>query len=116
MLNRQERLLSLLINDRCEPIVLLLHLLDDFLFNSLLLKNSGLHFRALAESKIGLAEKLLKLTDLVHARLLQGHASAALNMIIEVAVIAESHVTDTAVGRQGVLVLAHGNLRLRQVI
>ena len=76
VLYRQEGLLSLLINDRGEPIILLLNFLYDFLLDTLLLLDSGLHGGAICQGSLRLLKELLELVDLVRAGLLEGHTSA----------------------------------------
>ena len=49
---------------------------------------------------IGLRQKHFKGTDLLRARLLQGHTSATTTVVLEVAVIAQGHVTDATVSGQ----------------
>ena len=77
VLNRQEGLFPLLVNDRSKPVILLLNFLYNFLFDALLLKNCRLHLGALRKCILCLAKELLELADLVCARLLEGHTSAA---------------------------------------
>ena len=97
MLDCQEGLFSLLVNDRSESIILLLDLLHNFLLDALLLQYRRLHHRALRQRCVSLSQKLLELSDLIGTRLLQGHTTATATMIIEVAVIAERLVVDSAV-------------------
>ena len=108
-----ESMLTLLVNNSIEPLVLLRHLLDDLLFDTLLLHDGALHGRALFEGSLRLVEQLLKVTDLQLGGLLEGHTAPAAAMIIEVTIVAECLVVDLAVRGQIVLVLAHSNLGLR---
>ena len=88
MLNCQEGLFSLLVNDGCEPVILLLHFLYDFLFDAFLLVYCVFHLGALCEGGLRLGKQLLELANLIVARLLEGHTSAAATMQVEVAIIA----------------------------
>ena len=80
VLYRQEGLFPLLINDRCESIILLLNFLDDFLFDSLLLKDRVFHGGALCQGCLRGLKELLELIDLVRTGLLEGHTSATASM------------------------------------
>ena len=80
VLDRQEGLFPLLINDRCESIILLLNFLDDFLFDSLLLKDRVFHGGALCQGCLRGLKELLELIDLVRTGLLEGHTSATASM------------------------------------
>ena len=100
MLDRQESLLPLLINDSCESIILLLNFLDDFFFDTLLLKDCVSHVGAICEGCLRGLKELLELIDLVSTGLLESHTSATTTVIIEKAVIAERHVANPAVSSQ----------------
>ena len=56
VLDRLESLFSLLVDNRSEPLILLRDLLDDLLFDALLLHDRALHRRALLEGSLRLVE------------------------------------------------------------
>lgn len=97
MFDCHESFLSLLINDRCEPVVLLLYFLDNLLFDAFLLRHRVFHIGAVCESFIGLLEEFLKLINLVRARLLKCHTATTSTMIVEVAIVTEGLIMDPAV-------------------
>ncbi len=100
MLDSEESLLTLLVNNGGKLVVLVLDLLDDFLFDALLFKNSVFHGRALAKGFVGLVEELLELVYLQGGGLLEGHSATAASVQVEVAIVAEGLVVDAAVRRQ----------------
>ena len=110
--NCQFGLLSLLVDNLRQLVVLLLDFLDDFFLNALLLTDSGLHLRALLEGSLCMTEQLLELIYLKLTGLTECHTAATSTVQIEIAVIAESLVMDLTVGCQAVFVLAHGDLCL----
>ena len=98
VLDRQKSLLSLLIDNRCELVVLVLDLLDNLFLDAFLLQDSVLHRGTLSKGLLCLVEQFVKLIDLQCARLLQCHAAATSTVLVEVAIVAESLVTDATVG------------------
>ena len=78
----------------------MLHLLDNFLFDALLLHHCVLHTRASLEGAACLVEKLLKLRDLERTGLLEGHTATAATVIVEVTIVAKGLVVNTAVSLQ----------------
>ena len=115
MLDSEEGLLTLLINDSSQLVILLLDLLDNLVLYTLLLQHIVLHCGALLEGRSALVQKLFELADLKSTGLLEGHTTTAATMIIEIAVIAESDVMDAAVSGKQVLMLAHADLGLRRL-
>ena len=109
VLDCQKGLLSLLINYRCEPIILLLNFLNDFLLDALLLKDRVLHAGTIFKGSLCRLKKFVELIDLIRTGLLEGHTAATAPVKIEIAVIAESHVADLAVGSQNVLIVARAH-------
>ena len=77
VLNREECLLSLLVHDGLELIVLMLDLLHNLLFDSLLLHHDGFHGGTGGEGSVSLIEQLFELADLESAGLLEGHTATA---------------------------------------
>ena len=112
VLDCQESLFALLVDDGGQLVILMLNLLDDLLFNALLLHDSVLHGATLLECGLGLVEQLLELADLEGTCLLEGHTATAAAMIVEVAVIAKGLVVDATVSGKSIIVLTHSNLRL----
>ena len=114
VLDRQESLLSLLIDDRCELVILVLHLLDDLFFDAFLLENCVLHCGTLAKGFLCLIKQLVKLVDLQGAGLFQCHATSASTVLVEVAIVAECLIAHATIRGQLrlILTLAHADLSL----
>ena len=110
--DREECLLTLLVDDRCEFGVLVLYLLDDLFLDAFLLLHGRLHRLAILEGRVCLVEQLFELANLQGTRLFEGHSASAPTVVIEVAVVAEGLVVDAAVSRQRVLVLTHADFGL----
>ena len=70
VLDRQKSLLSLLIDNCCELVVLVLDLLDNLFLDAFLLQDGVLHRGTLAKGLLCLVEQFVKLCDLQCARLL----------------------------------------------
>ena len=111
VLDRLERLLSLLIDDGGESVILLGDLLDDLFLDTLLLHNRALHRSAFREGALSRTEKLLKLADLELTGLSKGHTATTATVQIEVAIVAQGLIVNLAVSGEGVLVFAHANIR-----
>ena len=112
MPDREECLLALLVDDRCEFGVLVLYLLDDLFLDAFLLLHGRLHRLALLECRVRLIQQLFELANLQGTRLFEGHSAPAPTVVIEVAIVAEGLVVDATVGRQRVLVLTHADFGL----
>ena len=54
----------------------------------------------LVVGRVGLRQKDFKGTDLLSASLLESHTTATAPVVLEVAVIAQGHVTDATIGGQ----------------
>ena len=96
----------LFIDDHFELLILLVDLLEHFLFKTFLLLQLVLHVLAGSERVRALAENLLELRDLLTCCLLEGHTLTAASMVLEVAVIAQSHVVSLAKDTKFVQMLA----------